>query len=369
MAHEGRGHYKIFLGMAAGVGKTYRMLQEGQAERAAGRDVVVGYLEPHDRPETAAQAEGLEQLPRRTVEHRGHPVEEMDLPAIFNRAPELCLIDELAHTNPPGLEHAKRYQDIADVLDAGIDVYSTVNVQHLEALNDQVAELTGVRVRETFPDTVLASADEIVLVDLTPQALTQRLREGKVYPPDRVPSSLNGFFRVENLAALREVALRQVAEDVESKRLVPPVEALGTREEQIFGDAPPPVAERILALVEPDERSRRVLRRAWRSAQRLAAGLDLLYVQPPGSPPRDEQRERLEELRRLAAVLDATFLVEEGDDVADTAARVATERGTTYVLIGQPRGRGPLGRLREPLADRLIRKLPGTDVRIVADPR
>jgi two-component system sensor histidine kinase KdpD len=369
MAHEGRGHYKIFLGMAAGVGKTYRMLQEGQAERAAGRDVVVGYLEPHDRPETAAQAEGLEQLPRRTVEHRGHTVEEMDLPAIFNRAPELCLIDELAHTNPPGLEHPKRYQDIADVLDAGIDVYSTVNVQHLEALNDQVAELTGVRVRETFPDTVLASADEIVLVDLTPQALTQRLREGKVYPPDRVPSALNGFFRVENLAALREVALRQVAEDVENKRLIPPIEALGTREEQIFGDAPPPVAERILALVEPDERSRRLVRRAWRSSQRLAAELDLLYVAPPGNPPRGEQRERLEELRRLASILDADLIVEQGDDVADTAARIATDRGTTYLLIGQPHPRGALARVREPLTDRLIRKLPGVDLRIVADPR
>jgi two-component system sensor histidine kinase KdpD len=369
MAHEGRGHYKIFLGMAAGVGKTYRMLQEGQAEQAAGRDVAIGYLEPHDRPDTAAQAEGLEHLPRRAVERRGHSVEEMDLPAIFNRAPELCLIDELAHTNPPGLEHAKRYQDIADVLDAGIDVYSTVNVQHLEALNDQVAELTGVRVRETFPDTVLASADEIVLVDLTPQALTQRLREGKVYPPDRVPSALNGFFRVENLAALREVALRQVAEDVEAKRLVPPIEALGTREQQIFGDAPSPVAERILVLVKPDERSRRLVRRAWRSAQRLAADLDLLYVQPPGNPPRGDRRACLEELRRLASILDAPLLVEEGDDIADTAARVATERGTTYLLIGQPHPRGALGRVREPLTDQLIRKLPGVDLRIVADAR
>ncbi len=369
MAHEGRGHYKIFLGMAAGVGKTYRMLQEGQAAKAAGRDVTIGYLEPHDRPDTAIQAAGLEQLPRRAVEHRGHTVEEMDLPAIFNRAPELCLIDELAHTNPPGLEHHKRYEDIADVLDAGIDVYSTVNVQHLEALNDQVAELTGVRVRETFPDTVLTSADEIVLVDVTPEALTQRLREGKVYRPDRVPSALNGFFRIENLAALREVALRQVAEDVENRRLVSPVEALGTREEQIFGDAPPPVAERILALVEPDERSRRLVRRAWRSAQRLAAELDLLYVMPPGNPPRDQQREQLEELRRLASILGATFIVEESDDVAEAAARVAADRATTYILIGQPHPRGPLGRLREPLTDRLIRKLPGVDVRIVADAR
>lgn len=366
---EGRGHYKIFLGMAAGVGKTFRMLQEGQAERAAGRDVLIGYLEPHNRPETAAQAVGLEELPRRSVEYRGHAVEEMDLPAIFRRAPELCLIDELAHSNAPGLEHAKRYEDIDDVLDAGIDVYSTVNVQHLETLNDRVYELTGVRVRETFPDSVLTSADEVVLVDLTPEALTQRLREGKVYPPERIATALDSFFKVENLSALRELALREVAEDVESKRLVTPQEILGTREEQIFGDPPSPVAERILVLVKPDDRCNRLVRRAWRSAQRLAAELDLLYVAPPGEPPRGELRERVEALRRLASILGATFLVEEGDDLADAAARVAAERGTTYVMMGQPHQRNALERLRESPTERLVRKLPGVDVRIVADPR
>jgi two-component system, OmpR family, sensor histidine kinase KdpD len=364
-----RGHYKIFLGMAAGVGKTYRMLQEGKAEQASGRDVVIGYLEPHNRPETAAQAEGLEELPRRRAEHRGHVTDELDLPAIFHRAPELCLIDELAHSNAPGFEHAKRYEDIDDVLDAGIDVFSTVNVQHLETLNDRVFELTGVRVRETFPDSVLTSADEIVLVDLTPEALTIRLREGKVYPPERVMTALNSFFRVENLAALRELALREVAEDVETKRLVSPVEVLGTREEQLFGEPAAPVAEKILTLVTPDERSRRLIRRAWRSAQRLAAELDLLYVATPGSPPRGEERERIEGLRRLASILGATFIVEEGDDVAATAARVAEERGTTHVLIGQPRRRGPAARLRASLPEQLMERLPGVDVRIVADPR
>ncbi|HEY7455297.1 MAG TPA: universal stress protein [Thermoleophilaceae bacterium] len=366
---EGRGHYKIFLGMAAGVGKTYRMLQEGRAELVAGRDVAIGYLEPHDRPETAAQAEGLEELPRRTVEYRGHTVDEMDLPAIFRRAPQLCLIDELAHSNPPGLEHAKRYEDIEDVLEAGIDVYSTVNVQHLETLNDRIHELTGVRVRETFPDSVLASADEVVLVDLTPEALTQRLREGKVYPPERVLTALESFFRVENLSALRELALREVAEDVEAKRLVTPVEVLGTREEQLFGEAPAPVAERILVLVKPDERSHRLLRRAWRSAQRLAAEMDLLYVAPPGEPPRGEDRERLEALRRLSSILGAAFIVEEADDLAEAAAQVAAERGTTYILMGQPSPRNALTRLRESPAERIMRKLPGVDIRIVADPR
>jgi two-component system, OmpR family, sensor histidine kinase KdpD len=367
MPDGARGHYKIFLGMAAGVGKTYRMLQEGRAEQAAGRDVVIGYLEPHARAETEAQAEGLERLPRRTVEYRGTKVEEMDLPAIFHRAPELCLIDELAHTNPPGLEHAKRYEDIEDVLETGIDVFSTVNVQHLESLNDRIAEFTGVRVRETFPDRVLASADEVVLVDLTPEALIARLRAGKVYPAERVPAALNNFFRVENLASLREVALRQTAEEVESKRVVPATEALGTREDLLAEDAPQAVAERVLALVTPRTRSQRLVRRAWRSAQRLGAELDLLYVQPPGAPPRGEERVQLEALRRLASVLGATFLVEEGDDLVDTVARVADERGTTYVLIGQPPPRTGLRRFGESLPDRLLRKVPGVDVRIVAD--
>jgi two-component system sensor histidine kinase KdpD len=367
MASEGRGHYKIFLGMAAGVGKTYRMLQEGRAEQSAGRDVVIGYLEPHERPETEEQARGLERLPRRAVEYRGSTVDEMDLPAIFQRAPDLCLIDELAHTNPPGLEHAKRYEDIADVLDAGIDVFSTVNVQHLESLNDRVAELTGVRVRETFPDQVLGAADEVVLVDLTPEALIARLRAGKVYPAERVPAALNNFFRVENLAALREVVLRQTAEEVESKRTVPAGELLGTREELLADEAPQAVAERVLALVTPRPRSQRLVRRAWRSSQRLGAELDLLYVFKPGSPPRGEERTQLEALRGLASVLGAAFLVEEGDDLVDTAARVAAERGTTYVLIGQPQAHTGVRRLTESLPDRLLRKLPGVDVRIVAD--
>jgi two-component system sensor histidine kinase KdpD len=366
MSTDGRGRYKIFLGMAAGVGKTYRMLEEGHAAKQAGRDVVIGYLEPHERAETSAQAKGLEELPRRTVEYRGAALEEMDLPAIFHRAPELCLIDELAHTNAPGLEHEKRYEDIEDVLDAGIDVFSTVNVQHLESLNDQIAEMTGVRVRETFPDRILTSANELVLMDLTPEALIQRLREGKVYPPERIQTALNSFFRVENLATLREIALRQVAEDVEAKRSVT-VEPLGTREDLVIGEAPQAVAERVLALVSARPRSQRLVRRAWRSAQRLGAELDMLHVTRPGSSPRDEQREQLEALRRLAAVLGAHVIVEEGDDIVAVAARVAAERGTTYVFIGEPRSARGLRRFGESLPERLLRKLPGVDIRIVVD--
>ena len=368
MARAGRGHYKIFLGMAAGVGKTYRMLQEGQAEAKAGRDVVLAYLEPHGRAETVAQAEGLDRLPRRTVDYRGTTLGEMDLPAIFRRAPELALIDELAHTNAPGVEHAKRYEDIDDVLEAGIDVFSTVNVQHLESLNDRVAELTGVRVRETFPDTVLSAADEVVLVDLTPEALLDRLRAGKIYPQARVEASLNNFFRIENLATLRELALRQIAEEVDQRQREERAEEepLGTRA-LVIEAAPQAVAERVLALVTPRRRSQRLVRRAWRSAQRLGAELDLLYVAQPGSNPSAEQREQLGALRRLASVLGARLIVEEGDDVARVAAKVAAERGTTYVLIGQPELRSGLGRLRESLPEQLMRTLPGVDLRIVAD--
>src|SRR5262249_54561153 len=198
-AERDRGRHKVFLGMAAGVGKTFRMLQEGQAEAEAGRDVVIGYLEPHGRAETIAQAQGLETVPRRQIEYRATTIPEMDLAAILPRSPELCLIDELAHTNCPGSGHEKRYEDIADVLASGIDVFSTVNVQHLESLNDQVAELTGTRMRETVPDSVIASADDVVLVDITPASLIQRLLDGKVYPSERVQSALSNFFKIENL--------------------------------------------------------------------------------------------------------------------------------------------------------------------------
>jgi two-component system sensor histidine kinase KdpD len=364
-ARTGRGRHKVFLGMAAGVGKTYRMLQEGQAEAESGRDVVVGYLEPHGRRETIAEAQSLEFVPRRRVRYRDTELEEMDLPGILRRAPELCLIDELAHTNVPGLEHAKRYEDVEDVLHAGIDVYSTVNVQHLESLNDQIAEQTGARVRETVPDDVLGDADEVVLIDLTPEALIERLRAGKVYPPERVPTALNNFFRIENLAALREVALRQVAEEVESKRLVAALAP--AREERLLDTAAPQaVGERLLALVTPRPGSQRVVRRAWRSAQRLQGELDLLWVQQ--HEPSVEEREQLDALRRLATVLGAHLMIEPGDDIAETVQRVAAERGTTYVLMGTPKPRNALRRLLQPaLPYRLLDLLPGVDLRIVAD--
>jgi two-component system sensor histidine kinase KdpD len=380
MSQARGGHLKVFIGMAPGVGKTYRMLQEGAAESDSGRDVAIGYLEPHGRAETLAQAEGLELIARRTLEYRGKSLQEMDLPGVLARAPELCLIDELAHSNAPGAEHEKRYEDVRDVLAAGIDVFSTVNVQHLESLNDQVAQLTGAHVRETIPDAVLAAADEVVLIDLTPEALIARLRAGKVYRPERVPAALGNFFKIENLAALRETALRQVADDVEVKRLVREPKAIVRRDADgspAPADArPQAIAERLLALATLAPESERVVRRAWRSAQRLDAALDVLVVRQPGRPASPEDRERLEALRRLVAMLGARLRLEESDDVAGAAIATARELGSTYVLIGTPgAGRG-IARLRRgssdgagrSLLDRLLRELPGVDVRIVADP-
>ncbi len=362
-----RGRYKIFLGMAAGTGKTFRMLQEGQAEAEAGRDVVIGYLEPHGRAETTAQAEGLEMLPRRNVSYRGNQLFEMDLPAVLRRAPELCLIDELAHTNAPGVEHEKRYEDIEDVLDAGTDVFSTVNVQHLESLNDQVADLTGIRVRETVPDAIIGTADDVVLIDITPQSLIDRLLAGKVYPSERVSAALNNFFKIENLSSLREVALRQLAQEVEAKRIVPSDQNGRPRDERLLETAAPQaIGERLLALIKPRPDSQRIVRRAWRSAQRLGAELDLLWVAK--HEPRPEEQEQIDALRRLATVLGAHLLVERGDDVALVAQRVANERGVTYVLMGTPSERSALARLRgNSLPTRLLRLLPGRDLRIIAD--
>ncbi|HEY3776082.1 MAG TPA: histidine kinase [Solirubrobacteraceae bacterium] len=367
-----RGHHKVFLGMAAGVGKTYRMLQEGRAELEAGRDVVIGYLEPHGRAETTAQAAGLEVVPRREVVYRDTVLSEMDLDAILGRAPELCLIDELAHTNAPGVEHEKRYEDVDTVLAAGVDVFSTVNVQHLESLSDQIADLTGTRVRETLPDRVLASASEVMLLDITPEALRERLRAGKIYPAERVEAALANFFTPANLTALREVSLRQVAEGIEAQRNPhgtiaegPPTEADARGERVLDTAAPWAIGERLLALVTPRPESQRIVRRAWRSAQRLGAELDVLWV--AGDEPDAEQSEQLGALRKLCSVLGAHLLVEYGTDVAAVAQRVARERGTTYVLIGTPAPRSMLQRSRQPLPDRLLRLLPGVDLRIVAD--
>jgi two-component system, OmpR family, sensor histidine kinase KdpD len=344
--------------MAAGVGKTYRMLQEGRQAQAEGRDVVIGYLEPHDRPETSALAEELEVVPRLQALHGSLELGELDVDAIVRRAPELALVDELAHTNTPGPRNTKRYEDIDEILAAGIDVISTVNVQHLESLNDSIFELTGVRVRETFPDRILDDADEVVLVDLAPQALQERLRAGKVYPPAQVERALSNFFRLENLSALREVALREVAEDVEARRHNSAViDPLGHQA----------VAERVLALVGPHPRAQRLVRRAWRSAQRLGAELDVVWVRPSGTQLSEEELVSLAALRRLAVILGAHFLEQESDDVVAAIRDVTRDRGSTYLIIGTPEESRLEEILRGSFVSRLVRALPGVDIRIVAD--
>ena len=352
-----RGHYRILLGMAAGVGKTYRMLQEGRQAQEGGRDVVIGYLEPHDRPETIALAEGLEVVPRLRAAHGGLELEEMDVDAAIERAPELALVDELAHTNAPGMRNEKRYQDIDELLAVGIELISTVNVQHLESLNDAIFELTGVRVRETFPDRILDEADEVVLVDLTPEELQERLRAGKVYSRERAEIALENFFRYENLAKLRELVLREVAEDVEARRHTDALEPLSRQA----------IAERVLALVEPQPKSQRILRRAWRSAQRLGADIDALWMHPDGREPTPDEQTQLAALRRVASLLGVHFLEERGDDLVETVRRVARERGTTYIFIGTP----DESRRREifggSLLSRMVREIPGIDIRVVAD--
>jgi two-component system, OmpR family, sensor histidine kinase KdpD len=352
-----RGHYRILLGMAAGVGKTYRMLLEGRQAKDQGRDVVIGYLEPHDRPETAALAEGLEVVPRLRAAHGGLELEEMDVDAVIKRAADQALVDELAHTNAPGMRNEKRYQDIDEILGAGINVISTVNVQHLESLNDAIFEVTGVRVRETFPDGILDDADEVVLVDLTPEELQERLRAGKVYSRERAEAALENFFRYENLAALRELVLREVAEDVEERRHTDALDPLGQHA----------IAERILALVEPQPKSQRILRRAWRSAQRLGADIDALWMHPDSRELTPEEQTQLAALRRVASLLGIHFLEERGDDLVETVHRVARERGSTYIFVGTP----DESRRREifggSLLSRMVREIPGIDIRVVAD--
>ena len=352
-----RGRYRILMGAAAGVGKTYRMLQEGRQAATEGVDVVIGYLEPHDRPETTALAEGLEVVPRRKVGHGSLELDEFDPDAVIRRAPELALVDELAHTNARGSRNAKRYEDIEEVLEAGIDVISTVNVQHLESLNDAVFELTGVRVRETFPDRILDVADEVILVDLSPEALQQRLRAGKVYPVDRAEAALQNFFRADNLAALRELALREVVEDVGARRTTNVLDPLSQQA----------VSERILALVKPEPSAQRLLRRAWRSAQRLGcrAGRAL------GAQPGEELSEDGGCSSRRSGGSRSSSAPISSRRRATTSSRPcggwSSTAGSTYILLGTPNESRRREITRGSLLSRMVRELPGVDIRVVAD--
>ena len=369
-----RGAHKIFLGMAPGVGKTYQMLEEAHEEKNRGRDVVIGYLESHGRAETLSQAEGLETVRRRRLEHRGAVLEEMDLAAILRRGPELCLIDELAHTNVPGCENAKRHQDVDQVLGAGIDVYSTVNVQHVESLAGQIGRYTGIPVRETLPDQVLHTADDVVLVDVTPALLIERLKAGKVYADRSASVAEQGFFRPDTLATLREISLLEVAQKAETGHggEQPRLAATETAPRPVLlaTHRPAEAPARVLALTTPDPWMRPTVYHAFRTAERLHAPFDVLWVQTDdGAAAGDEE---VAALSRLVRTLGGTLLVRQGQDLAAAAAQVARERGATYLLIGRPRRRTHLGQLthrRLPLE--LMSALPEIDLQIVAlaDPR
>ncbi|MGH8058540.1 MAG: two-component sensor histidine kinase, partial [Candidatus Entotheonellia bacterium] len=268
-----RGRLKIFLGAAPGVGKTYTMLEAAQVRKREGVDVVVAVVETHGRPETDALLQGMEIIPRRTLEYRKKSFEEMDLDAVLARRPQLILVDELAHTNVPGSRHPKRYLDVEELLAAGIDLYTTINIQHLESLNDAVAQITGIRVRETIPDRIFDRAAEIELVDLSPEELLQRLREGKVYVPEQVERAVHRFFRLGNLAALRQLALRRTAERVDAE--------MQTYMQAHAIPGPWPAGERIMVCISPSPLSPRLVRAARRKADRRHAAWLAVYVETP----------------------------------------------------------------------------------------
>ena len=352
------GRYKILLGMAAGVGKTYRMLAEAQAQAEAGRDVVIGLLETHRRAETAAMAQGLEVIPRRRVPYRGVTLEEMDVPGILRRAPELCLIDELAHTNATGATRAKRYEDVERLLDWGIDVWTTVNVQHVESLHERVRALTGVEVRETFPDRLLHEADEIRLVDLSPGALRERIARGLVYGAERVDQALTGFFTVENLSALRALVLHELAEAA----------AAQVREARPAVDVRP--NERVLVATGGRRESMtRLIHAGARLARRSDGELYVLAVEPEDGRVSEQTAAVLDEAERLTVSLGGTFLRRRADDPADEIVREASAQAVTQLVVGESHRHGVRGLVGRSPLENVLRRLRGVDVLVVAGPR
>ena len=324
-----RARLRIYIGAAPGVGKTYEMLQEAHALRASGLDVVVGFVETYDRRDTQSQVKDLEIVPRRKVDYRGTTMEEMDVEAIIERAPKVCVVDELAHTNVPGSRHNKRYEDVLDLLEAGIHVMTAVNIQHLETLNDAVAKATGVRVRETVPDTFLDRADEVINVDVTVEELRNRLRAGKIYRPEKVEQALTNFFRKGNLSTLRELALRAVADEVSEKAAT-----YRARE----GLEPALIPERVMVCMSSNALAPRVIRTGARIAGRLGAKWYAVYVQTPRERPGRigaQDAEALQENIRLAESLGATVVRVKADRPSDGLVAFAQREGVTHVIFGQ----------------------------------
>jgi two-component system sensor histidine kinase KdpD len=325
----GTARLRIWVGAAPGVGKTYVMLREAHALRAMGVDVVAGFVETYGRPETEAQIKDLEVLPRRRIEYRGTTLEEMDLDAVLRRRPQICVVDELAHTNVPGSRHEKRYQDVLEMLDAGIDVLAAVNIQHLEILNDAVAAVTGVRVRETVPDTFLHRAEEVINVDVGVDELRDRLRQGKIYAPEKIEQALAHFFRKGNLSALRELALRAVADEVAEK-------AATYRTDR--GLQPALMPERVMVCMSSSVLAPRVIRTGARIAGRLGAKWYAVYVEttqerPGRIPPRDLAA--LNQNVTLAQSLGATIVRVKAERAAEGLIAFAQREGITHVIFGQ----------------------------------
>lgn len=347
------GRLKIILGYAAGVGKTYKMLEEGQRLAAEGHDVVIGYFEPHGRQETIARTEGLETVPRRVMVYRGHSFEEMDTAAILRRGPEICLVDEFPHTNVPGAEREKRWEDVLALLEAGIDVITTMNIQHLESLNDRMREITGIQVRETIPDWVVKRADEIVMADLTPGALLNRLDRGVVYGPEKARRAKENFFKEPALAALRELALRQTAHEVDVRQ----------------GGARMPGAERILIRITAAPETGAVIRRGRRVADYLNADCFAVCVAPrvglAGLPP--DRRARLERHLEFARRLHIETRVLESDDEAEALVDFARRNGVTQIFLAkEPASRLPVLSKRQ-LVMRVVRLAKNMQVTVVAE--
>jgi two-component system sensor histidine kinase KdpD len=354
---EGRGHLKIFLGAAPGVGKTYAMLTAARSEKAGGRDVVAGLVETHGRRETEQLVEGLEILPRKPMVYRNQIMKEFDLDAALARRPSLLLVDEFAHTNVPGSRHPKRWQDIGELLVAGVDVWTTLNIQHLESLNDVILKITKVRVRETVPDTVFDNADEIILVDFPPDELLKRLAEGKVYVQDTAARAVESFFKPQNLTALRELALRRAAERIDAD-LVERMQAHAI-------EGPWAAGERILACIGPDPISPTVVRTAKRLADLMDAPWIAVTVERPGANLNEAARQRLDEAMKLAETLGAETQTLTGSDLPAELLRFSKFENVTQIVIGRSRNGFFSELLRRSLPHELVRRTQDIAIHVV----
>jgi len=356
-----RGQLKIFLGYAAGVGKTYRMLEEAQQLQRDGKDIVVGYFEPHGRKDTIAKTVGLEMIPTRSMNYRGVVLQEMDTPAIQARRPAICVVDELAHTNVPGSERSKRWEDVQAFLDAGIDVMTTLNIQHLESLNDHIFRIAGVRVRETVPDWFVKSADEIVMVDATTGALLNRLKRGDIYAPDKAQRAMENFFKESTLAALRELALRQTAHELELREIGETAQ-VGAALSPTSLPSDKEIRDRILIYVTADPSTAMLIRRARRMADYL--GGDCFAVCVSSRPSESsEAAAAIENHLNFARNLHIETRVLEGFDPAETIVDFARRNQITQILIGRPKYHAWSRLLGTDLILRLVRM--ARDIRVI----